>query len=98
MLHAGGGQAGWVSNNGWGSMGGLGHCQVLGYLCCAVPGYLCCAVHPCLTHPLPPPHPLAAEPGAAMQARNAMHGRKFGGRVVEAVMMTDADYSSFKWD
>ncbi|EFN54776.1 hypothetical protein CHLNCDRAFT_58050 [Chlorella variabilis] len=39
-----------------------------------------------------------AETPAAMAARNAMHGRKFGGRVVEAVMMGDSDYSQFKWD
>ena len=86
----GGGRAGGVKQNGCGSIGGLGHF--------AVRGYLCCVLLPCLTQFLPPPHPLAAEPGAAMQARNAMHGRKFGGCVVEAVMMTDADYSSFKWD
>lgn len=35
---------------------------------------------------------------AAMGARNAMHGRKFGGRIVEAVLMGDTDYKEFKWD
>jgi splicing factor U2AF subunit len=39
-----------------------------------------------------------AHSSSAMGARNAMHGRKFGGRVVEAVMMGESDYSSFKWD
>lgn len=38
------------------------------------------------------------ETPAAMAARNALHGRKFGGRVVEAVMMGESDYSQFKWD
>ncbi|KAL4450071.1 hypothetical protein ABPG77_010740 [Micractinium sp. CCAP 211/92] len=36
-------------------------------------------------------------PGA-IGARNAMHGRKFGGRVVEAVLMGEHDYKEFKWD
>ncbi|KAL4857348.1 Splicing factor U2af large subunit B [Chlorella vulgaris] len=39
-----------------------------------------------------------ADSAPAMAARNAMHGRKFGGRTVEAVMMGDSDYSQFKWD
>ncbi|KAL4452388.1 hypothetical protein ABPG75_008050 [Micractinium tetrahymenae] len=36
-------------------------------------------------------------PGA-IAARNAMHGRKFGGRVVEAVLMGEHDYKEFNWD
>jgi splicing factor U2AF subunit len=39
-----------------------------------------------------------ADPGAAMAARNALHGRKFGGQTVEALLMTDDDYKSFRWD
>ena len=39
-----------------------------------------------------------ADAGPAIAARNAMHGRKFGGRVVEAVLMGDQDYSQFIWD
>lgn len=55
---------------------------------------------PAFIHPAPssaPPTP-PAEPGPALGARNAMHGRKFGGRVVEAVLMGDQDYTQFKWD
>ena len=33
-----------------------------------------------------------------MAARNAMHGRKFGGRTVEAVLMGETDYAQLKWD
>ena len=49
--------------------------------------------------PCPPPAAAAAaEPPAAMAARNAMHGRKFGGRTVEAVLMGETDYAQLKWD
>ena len=47
--------------------------------------------------PTPRPHPVADYP-SAMAARNAMHGRKFGGRVVEAVLMGEADYNAQNWD
>lgn len=33
-----------------------------------------------------------------MAARNAMHGRKFGGRVVEAVLLPQAEYEANQWD
>jgi splicing factor U2AF subunit len=36
-------------------------------------------------------------PGAAMAARNAAHGRKFGGRVVQATLMTAEDYEARRW-
>ncbi|PSC72088.1 splicing factor U2af large subunit A-like isoform X2 [Micractinium conductrix] len=38
------------------------------------------------------------EPGAAMSARNAMHGRRFGGRTVEAILISSEDYAHCKWD
>lgn len=38
------------------------------------------------------------EPGAAIAARNAMHGRKFSGRTVVATLLTDDDYKAMKWD
>ncbi|PRW56919.1 splicing factor U2af large subunit A-like isoform X1 [Chlorella sorokiniana] len=52
----------------------------------------------------PPPRGLGnviiefTEYPSAMAARNAMHGRKFGGRVVEAVLMGEADYNAQNWD
>jgi splicing factor U2AF subunit len=36
-------------------------------------------------------------PGAAMAARNAAHGRKFDGRVVQATLMTAEDYEARRW-
>ena len=39
-----------------------------------------------------------AEPGQALAARNALHGKKFGGRVVQATLMTEEDYNSKRWD
>lgn len=39
-----------------------------------------------------------ADPAAAMAARNAMHGRKFGGRTVTALLVSEEDYKNFKWD
>lgn len=35
---------------------------------------------------------------AAMTARHALHGRKFGGRTVVATMMGDDDYAAQRWD
>lgn len=34
----------------------------------------------------------------ALKARNKLHGRKFGGRVVEATLMTQEDYEEKRWD
>lgn len=39
-----------------------------------------------------------AESGAAIAARNAMHGRTFAGRTVVATLITEDDYKSQKWD
>ncbi|GAB4814250.1 hypothetical protein N2152v2_001296 [Parachlorella kessleri] len=39
-----------------------------------------------------------ADPAAALLARNTMHGRKFGGRTVTAVLVTEDDYKNYKWD
>lgn len=39
-----------------------------------------------------------AEPSQALAARNALHGRKFGGRVVQAALVTEEDYVSKHWD
>lgn len=38
------------------------------------------------------------DPSAAMAARNAIHGRKFGGRSVQASLVTEEDYKSGRWD
>lgn len=38
------------------------------------------------------------DPTAAMQARNAMHGRRFGGRTVTAQLLTDEEYKGMQWD
>lgn len=35
-----------------------------------------------------------ADMGAALQARQAMHGRKFGGHVVQGTFLTEADYAA----
>lgn len=35
---------------------------------------------------------------AAIAARNALHGRRFGGRTVQALLMSDEDYGQQKWD
>lgn len=37
-------------------------------------------------------------PEAAMLARNALHGRKFGGKTVQAALVTEEDYKAGKWD
>ena len=39
-----------------------------------------------------------SEPNEALVARNKLHGRKFGGRPVEATLMTEEDYKGGKWD
>ena len=39
-----------------------------------------------------------SEPPAAMAACGALHGRKFGGSVVTAVMMSQDDYANNRWD
>ena len=39
-----------------------------------------------------------ADPDEALTARNKLHGRKFGGRVVEATLMTHEDYEANNWD
>jgi splicing factor U2AF 65 kDa subunit len=39
-----------------------------------------------------------AEPTHAWDARNALHGRKFGGRIVQAALVTEDDYKSRRWD
>ena len=48
------------------------------------------------------PHPRSLVPrpdsASAMAARNALHGRKFGGSVVIASLMGMEDYRSNKWD
>ncbi|KAK9824357.1 hypothetical protein WJX72_009674 [[Myrmecia] bisecta] len=38
------------------------------------------------------------EPGPAMQARNAMHGRKFGGRTVIATFLTEEQYAGGQFE
>ena len=38
------------------------------------------------------------EPGMAMAARNALHGRRFGGKTVQASLMTEEDYKTKQWD
>lgn len=38
------------------------------------------------------------EPGAAMAARNALHGRRFGGKTVQASLVTEEDYKAGRWD
>jgi len=37
-------------------------------------------------------------PESAMAARNALHGRKFGGRMVQATLVTEEDYKAGRWD
>lgn len=39
-----------------------------------------------------------SEPEEALTARNKLHGRKFGGRIVEATLMTQEDYEAKHWD
>lgn len=39
-----------------------------------------------------------SEPDEALKARNKLHGRKFGGRVVEATLMIQEDYEAKNWD
>lgn len=39
-----------------------------------------------------------SEPEEALTARNKLHGRKFGGRTVEATLMTQEDYDAKNWD
>lgn len=39
-----------------------------------------------------------AEPASALAARNAVHGRKFGGRVVQAALVTEEDFKAGRWD
>ena len=31
-------------------------------------------------------------------ARNALHGRKFGGQTVEAELLPETDYAALNWD
>ena len=38
------------------------------------------------------------QPPSAMAARNAVHGRKFGGRMVQAALVTDEDFKAGRWD
>ena len=52
----------------------------------------------------PPPSGLGkvlvefVQPPSAMAARNAVHGRKFGGRMVQAALVTEEDFKAGKWD
>lgn len=38
------------------------------------------------------------DPGVALAARNALHGRKFGGNIVQASLVTDEDFKAGLWD
>lgn len=38
------------------------------------------------------------EPTAALAARNALHGRKFGGNIVQASLVTEEDFKAGNWD
>ena len=38
------------------------------------------------------------DPSVALAARNALHGRKFGGSTVQASLVTEEDFKAGKWD
>ena len=38
------------------------------------------------------------DPAAAMAARNALHGRKFGGNIVQVALVVEEDFKAGKWD